>query len=156
MTKICYSNLIDFTQNQLKRRRFIKDRKNKNELPALMELNNNEADNNKAKAKLFGKYFSSVYVPELDQKPGVSYIASGNSNLFKCSFSLAPIFQELGELKNDPSDMVPAIFIKNGRYALTYPISKIFNWSLNVDIFLLVWKVSYMSLIWKSGNRSSI
>lgn len=163
MTKICYSNFL-CTQNQLKRNppscwRFIQDRKNKNELPALMELNNNEADNNKTKAKLFGKYFSSVYVPELDQKPDVSYIASGNSNLFKCSFSLAQIFQELGELKNDPvlgPDMVPAIFIKNCHYALTYPISKIFNWSLNVGIFTMVWIVSYVSPIWKSGNRSSI
>jgi len=51
-------------------------------------------------------------------------------------------------------DSVPLILLYNCRRALTKPIHHLYNFSLKSGIFPEAWKMSFGTLIWKSGDRS--
>lgn len=53
-------------------------------------------------------------------------------------------------------DDIPAIFLKNCAYSLTYPVTHLFNMSLNSGIFPDVWKETFIVPLHKTGDASNV
>jgi len=124
-----------------------------------MELNNISKSNGPEIAELFKDYFSSVYsitTPDLNnytsQLPDVI-------NLPSIQFSLSEIFLGLDSLSTNCypcPDKIPEIVFKSCKYALSMPISILFNWSLSSGLYPLSWKLSYIMPVYKSGPKNNI
>lgn len=112
---------------------------------------------------LIYSYFTSVYLKPTQSSPINLYNNSSKNNchvnVSKVDFSLNDILQALIQVDNNPStgpDLIPALFLQQCRYALSVPLFIIFQRSISSSIFLDKWKLSYVTPIFKSGDKESV
>lgn len=120
-----------------------------------MHLKNNTVESNFSIAKLFVKYFSSVYTP---YKTKTSVSKEENYSFCNCKFTTHNIVDALFKIVNDSMprpDLISALFIKKYHCTLINSIYWLFNLFLSTSNFSENWESSYISRIWKSGDRSS-
>ena len=89
----------------------------------------------------------------------MSYSINSNSEFNSHLFSLGEVFSAIVDLKssfNCGPDGIPAYFIKQCVYSLSKPIQYIFNLSLSSGVSPSYWKNSYVTPIYKSGDRSEV
>ncbi|KAE9542302.1 hypothetical protein AGLY_003429 [Aphis glycines] len=73
--------------------------------------------------------------------------------------STSEVFDSLTSMKCASSpghDSIQPILLHNCRWALTKPLHHLFNLSLKSGTYPETWKISFVSPIWKSGDRSSV
>jgi len=110
---------------------------------------------------LFASYFSSVY-KTIDLNPNNQ--ASISIEHFSHLPSMVIFFENdiinglngLSSIRSKGPDDIAAILIFNCRKALSTPLTLLFNKSLLQGTFPAVWKISRITLIFKSGDRADI
>lgn len=105
-------------------------------------------------ANLFSKQFSGVFSAPITIDNSILDNIHDCLDINNFKISLTELFDALTVLKiNSASgpDSLPSILLNKCRYALAKPIHHLFSLSLNSGIFPEVWKVSYVTPIWKSG-----
>lgn len=116
-----------------------------------------------AAAEAFAEYFASVFqteVPKLDHE-NVASTSNGNiSNYINIpDFSESDTGTGINKLKLNSSigpDNMPPWFLKEGKEFLVQPFNHIFNLALKSGIYSPPWKISRVTPILKSPNKSSV
>lgn len=141
-------------KNPAKFWRMIKSGRSTGGIPRLMRYNNIETTNAKATSDLFASFFKTVYsgrTPEqLPQGPSMENLCSyqlSTSDVFKA-------LQELDVSKGCGPDGIPNRLLKPLSNVLSHPLVLLFNCSIATGTFPSVWKRSFVTPIFKSGDRS--
>lgn len=135
---------------------YTKARKATNSLPNVVHHENVTASDRQSACNLFAKYFASVY-----QQPDQKTITK---NQLLTDFVMAPICSEevkkildrLDQYKVSSPDNLPAIFYKNLSASICLPLSILYNKSLAEGKHPALWKVSFVTPAFKTGNRSNV
>lgn len=109
-------------------------------------------------ANLFADHFSTVYT-----RGGVlqnaSYICQAPVDLSSISVGISELHSAIDKMKNKLStgpDGIPSHFIKKCVSTLVYPLHCLFRLSLASGRFPDFWKSSFVSVIYKSGDRTDV
>ncbi|XP_022818660.1 uncharacterized protein LOC111351123 [Spodoptera litura] len=116
-----------------------------------------------AAAEVFAKFFASVFLPD---KPLLNVTSIGNSDTTKNSnyinifqFSSKDVLDGLNKLKVSSSvgpDSMPPTILKHLKNSFVSPLSHIFNLSLKTGFYPLQWKVSRVTPIPKTSNKTAV
>lgn len=123
-----------------------------------MYLNNLKSDDSRTIANLFAKTFSDNYstvsAPQIDRRCYGTHI-----NINHIQLNEVDTFHLLNNLPKHtcrgPDEISPALF-KSCAGTLAAPLTLIFQRSIDTGIFPDRWKLSYISPIFKSGDKNSI
>ena len=126
-------------------------------IPPTMSLNDLTANTPKETCNLFAQYFSSVY----SKLPCKTTTLQNTStiNISQLSITSTELMKKLDTLdpnKSGGPDGIPPIFLKNCAKNLLNPLLKLFNHSLNTGKFPSKWKTSFITPIYKDGDKSNI
>lgn len=127
--------------------------------PTCMEYDGVTVNGTNLICNSFAKFFSSVYNinPEFNNQ-NFSHL----QELFDVGhleFDVNEVLQALRTLDASKSagyDTLPPLFLKECAQAISLPLTMIFNKSLSSAVFLQEWKMSYISPIFKSGQKGLI
>lgn len=116
-------------------------------------------------ANLFAEFFKSVFVHSdsgCNIPPhifGSGSDSEGNTLITSLAFSSDEVFQKLNTLdtkKGCGPDGIPAMFLINCSHSLYLPLTHLFNASLKAGIFPDIFKQSWVTPIFKSGDKSDV
>lgn len=138
--------------------RFVnRGRKQKNEVPNVVNLDGRSSNSTQSAADLFASFFSSVYLDEPFQEPPIEDFYA--IRLSELSLTYDDIYLGLVGFKDVVSsgpDDIPQYFLKRCAYSLTYPITLLFNMSLDSGVFPSLWKESFVVPLLKSGDPNCV
>lgn len=129
-----------------------------------MYYNNEHATNDKEKANLFAKFFSSVYkkydTDISDDNDLLSFINSRNDNGF-LNVVITPEIVRQVLIRMDLSkglspDKMSPLFLRECADPLAQPLSTIYTKSLSDKYYPVLWKIGHLYPIYKSGGKSDI
>ena len=144
---------------------FTKSLRKTNSLPSGMKLGDETADDRDSVCNLFAKYFNSVFNPPVSnfqfQEPIFDPFQSqcDVNALPEFTFSESQVQDALKSFnihKVSSPDGIPMMFLMNLSLSLSLPLSILFNKSLNERRFPTKWKLSYVSPIFKDGDKADI
>ena len=137
--------------------KYINDLNGNKNFPSSIYYNNEVADKDINIANLFAKKFGSVY-KKLDlSNTEIPFDIVKNFN--SLNITEDDIIEAINDLNLNISsgpDGISSKFIKECKYNLMYPLMKIFNFSLNSGCYPSTWKLSYVTPIYKNGDRSNV
>lgn len=160
----CHDDYIRNTEDNLKTNSkcffsYTKSIRRTNSLPSNLSHGNVSVSDKDSACNLFARFFSSVYQQsgctndvfddELVDRLRLKDITMSESDVnsilssFDCNKMSSP-------------DDIPMIFYMRLKDAVSLPLSIIFNKSLSEGIFPELWKLSYISPIYKSGRKSDV
>jgi hypothetical protein len=153
---------LDLTSDPKSFWRYVKCLKVDSDIPHSMVLNAKTSTGGSGVADLFKEFFSSVYSTEslnIDKciEKSKDYIDICQQPLI--NFTVSEIFNALHSLDFNPCpgpDGIPNILLRSCKYSLSIPLCRLFNRSLKVGVFPPQWKNSFITPIFKSGNKSCI
>ncbi|XP_055589490.1 uncharacterized protein LOC129741736 [Uranotaenia lowii] len=166
--RFCYRRYVARTQRELRRNpkkfwKFVNSKRKESGLPAVLQLNDRIATSSAEKCNLFAMHFSSVFSdlsPTADQIfAAVTRLPIDVLNLDVFSISEEMVLEAIGKLKYTTSagqDGIPACVLKKCRTLLVKPLTHIFNRSLEQQKFPDLWKRSFMSPVYKKGDKQNI
>jgi hypothetical protein len=132
-------------------------RKDSQDLPVNVRWGDKVSTNNYESAELFAHYFESTFSSSTFNAPEtVDYYGVRLSSL---EVSYDEVFERLLELNDDSSfgpDGIPPLVLKKCAFSLTFPLTLLFNISLQTGCFPTAWKISYITPIFKSGNKNVV
>lgn len=139
--------------------RFYNMKRKSNGFPTCMQYNDLTIKGSESICNAFANYFSSVY--NIHQEINISNISHINElfDVGQLEFDVNEVFQALQTLDASKSagyDKVPPLFLKECSSTISIPLTLIFNKSLSTAVFLQEWKMSYISPIFKSGQKGFI
>jgi hypothetical protein len=124
-----------------------------------MYLENNSASNPLHMSYLFASRFQKIYNRLSNSNiPDLSYIEN-QFNISNIILTPEDIYKNLISIncnKGAGPDEIPPVFYKNCAENLVAPLSILFNKSLMSGIFPNIWKKSYLTPIFKSGERNNV
>lgn len=130
------------------------NRNDSSSVPSTVFWDRNASTTHQEASEIFANYFESVYTDShFDPPPVQDFYGIRVSSL---SISYDEVFYHLTQLNDDCSsgpDGIPPIVLKNCAFSLTFPLTTLFNHSLQTGIFPSAWKISYVIPIFKSGDR---
>jgi hypothetical protein len=125
-----------------------------------MTSNTVSATDHKEVSNLFADFFKSVYQnPIKFNIDNLSHIQDQKVLISDIQITEKEILDAIDELdskKGSGPDSIPPKFLKNTKFAISKILFKIFNLSLDSGIFYDSWKTSFITPIFKCGNRSQI
>lgn len=134
---------------------YTKARQETNSLPNTMKYKNNESDNPETIANLFADYFEEVY--ENDPNDNFTNSACDCDSHFNISEeNIINTIKSLDKNKNNSPDGIPSIFYINTAKEIAKPLSLIFNFSINSCKFPKTFKLSFVTPIYKSGEKGLV
>lgn len=152
-----------FVQGQLHDRksfwRFVNSKKLDLEYPKSMCFNDVETDDPQMIAEMFKQHFSYVYSENQGPCINQNFKSDKCINLTSLSVSSVEIFNKIESLNGNLGvgpDGIPAILLRNCKCVLSDVLCKIFNLSLATGIFPTAWKRSYVTPVFKDGDKSDI
>lgn len=159
---VCYTNYLNHVQNSLTDDpgcfwKHVNNSKKSNNYPNSMFLGDSTAENGNDIVDLFASNFSAIYANEHHELP--NYTISNKVDINSINISLTDIFDSIKNLKHKFShgpDGIPAALLKGCVCSLSRPLYYIFNLSLTSGIFPGYWKTSFITPIFKSGNRGDV
>ena len=134
--------------------KFVNSKRKSFSYPNVMTLNNATADDMNGIAELFASHFKTSYKPATTGSPLIP-TASNISIDLSCEDVLAAI-KTLKPAYYTAPDQIPAIFLKKCSSALAYPLYLIFKRSLTEGVFPDIWRSSFVTPIFKDGDRSMV
>lgn len=163
LTRWCYRDYIDNTERSLNANlkqfwNFVNSRRKDNGLPKVMCYNDSQCSNGVDIVNLFADYFATTYCDKNCDLPDNS-LSFNNINVTSCNISISTVYEKLSRLdvsKGPGPDEVPPIVLRNNSFILARPLFIIFNQSLLSGCFPNYWKVSFISPIYKSGDRNDV
>lgn len=140
--------------------KYIKSKKQNNDLPSEMTFKNEQSNDSQTIANMFASNFASVYSSEQLASPSFCFENTLSEPMHNIIITKSDIEKELKSLKNDSSygpDNIPPILLKNCANAISSPLFILFNKSLTSGKFPNQWKTSFVIPIYKnSGDRKQI
>jgi len=157
-----YNNYILQVENSLPNNlknfwNFVNVKRKSNELPNLMIYNGESSHDGGKIANMFADYFSSVYVSSKVTASKFNY--KHIVEICDLTIDIADIFSELSTLninKGPGPDGIPNVLLRHCCCSLTRPLHYLFNTSLSLGLFPEFWKVSYITPVFKAGDRSRV
>ncbi|KAL4104367.1 hypothetical protein QTP88_019668 [Uroleucon formosanum] len=161
--KKCYKTFLDNTENKLKVNPrffwdFVRKRRSSNGIPNSVHLNDLTATGPESISSLFSSYFNSVYVPSPASSLPVIPFAQ-HTLPSDCIFNVDDVENGLATLKNVHSvgpDGLSGTFLYNIRSVLCFPLSLLFRRSIDDGIFPSMLKISSVTPVFKSGDKSNV
>lgn len=135
-------------------------RKNNSNFPGTMFYGKKVAHDKNDIANLFADFFKSVYVEDndniLSDKPQFTESSLNLHNIHVEVNDVVTFIKQLDKRSNSGPDMIPSILLKNCIHVLALPITIIFNLSLSTGCFPEIWKSSFITPIFKKGDKCQI
>lgn len=163
LMKSCYKSFISSTEASLEGNtksfwRFINNRKGKKTIPSSMSLGGKTASDSQGITELLSEYFASVF--EKPSSPTQQFQLDNmvNDSLSKIILSEDEVIRKIKSLdtnKGAGPDKIPAKFIKNCCDQLSYPLTLLFNRSLETGVFPSCWKLAHVVPIHKAGDNTN-
>lgn len=162
LSKTCYNVYLNSIKSKLYNNPksfwdFIKSKTKSDEIPSTVHYNNITANDGPTIANTFANHFSSVYKKTQGKIP--TFKPTLPINFSSCSISRADIFNKLEHItckKSFGPDGIPPILLNQCRFILTEPLYILFNVSLKKGIFPDRWKTSYITPMFKSGDKANV
>lgn len=165
LSKICYKNYIMEVENTINHdvKHFWKHvksmKKNEVGIPGTMNHKQRSSSNIKEIVDMFADFFKDVFEPGISDEQIPEFNSDINLQLSNIKINLTDITNYIKTLEPKLSsgpDQIPPILIKNCADSLSIPLYMLFNKSLSTGNFPKLWKKSYLTPIFKSGDKSSI
>uniref|UniRef100_A0A2S2Q917 RNA-directed DNA polymerase from mobile element jockey n=1 Tax=Sipha flava TaxID=143950 RepID=A0A2S2Q917_9HEMI len=161
--KKCYKTFLDNTENMLNVNPrlfwdFVRKRRSNNGIPNSVHLNDLSATGPESISSLFSSYFNSVYVPSSASSLPVIPFAY-HTLPSDCIFGIEDVENGLAALKNVHSvgpDGLSGTFLYNIRSVLCFPLWLLFRRSMDDGIFPSMLKISSVTPVFKSGDKSNV
>lgn len=162
--KKCYSAFLSRTENQLNQNPrlfwdFVRKHKSTTEIPNSVFYNDVTSSGPESIPYIFSSYFKSIYVPNFRNNNGPVTHFSHHNLPSDCIFSIKDVEDGLAALKNVKStgpDGLSGTFLFNIRSALCYPLWLLFRRSMDLGVFPKMLKMSSVTPVFKSGNKSDV
>lgn len=163
LTEQCYTNYLhkleaDMQSDSRRFWKFIGDRKRETSFPCNMYLNDACCDNGQDMVNLFAEHFSSVY-RDYNNTVMPDYDFRCNVSMCSLSIDLESIINAICKLSNSNASGADGIsnnFLKGCVFTVCKPLHILFNLSLRRGVFPELWKTSFITPIFKSGDRACI
>lgn len=166
-SKKCRLRYLQKVQNDLRQNpkyfwRYIKNLKSDNDIPKTMLFNDKSSMGGPEVANLFKDCFCSVYSNvNLNINSCINYSKSlaDICNQPSIQILISDVFEAISSLDCNPCpgpDGLPNILLRSCTYSLSIPICKIFNRSLTIGFFPSQWKNSFVTPIYKSGDKNLV
>lgn len=162
---LCLNDYKDSTESNISKnpkhfwKYFKNKKKGESSLPGSMKLNGTVANSGSEIANLFANHFSSIYTVSTNCIP-VPYQPNSNIPQFsKLKIFEADVLKKLKKIdpqKGAGPDSLPPIFVKRCGPGLAFPLTLIFNRSLEEGIFPEEWKKARIVPVHKKGDRMDI
>lgn len=167
LSKITQANHIIKIQNNIYKNiksfwKYIQSLKsNKSNIPTSVFLDDEIANNISESTKLFANYFSSVYVENkyvvnLNDFPPVNNINLNLNTWYISEDEIEDFLNTLNDKSGVGPDSIPPTFLKSCIVPLIKPLHYLFNLSLSTGVFSDYWKQSFITPIFKSGDKNNI
>lgn len=161
----CYQNFVGVAEKRINEGDsnyfwgFIKNKTRKREgIPHSMLLDETSVEGELNICNLFAENFKKIY-RNINTSDNFNFDIKYDINLSNIEISYNSVLEGLITInpnKGPGPDGLPNIFLKNCAATLAEPLSFIFNQSISRGIFPEVWKESYITPVFKSGNRSDV
>ncbi|XP_055623476.1 uncharacterized protein LOC129766903 [Toxorhynchites rutilus septentrionalis] len=170
IVETCYKDLVENSyrayqqrlQSDMKRNptafwKFVREQRASNRVPQVVEYGNTTANLPDEVADLFRRFFQSVFKTELPQ-PGSGCFRNLPSHHIHLPFfnftheEVLRSLQKLDATKGTGVDDLAPILLKNCAPSLAFPLTILFNKSLEERTFPSLWKTAKMIPIYKSGS----
>ncbi|CAK1585828.1 unnamed protein product [Parnassius mnemosyne] len=128
-------------------------------LPSSMKLDNKVAKSGTEIANLFANHFSSIYTETTNIMTANFKQKSNVTQLSKLKISetdVLKIIKTLDTQKGAGPDSIPPIFVKRCGPKIAFPLTLIFNRSLEDGMFPEEWKKARIVPVFKKGDRMDI
>lgn len=133
---------------------FVNSKRGTSGVPKHMCYNGSKSNDLKTSADLFADYFESVYQQSSDSSPTSGPFSQPIPDLTITENDIASELRSLNIHKSTGPDGIPNFILKSLATELSRPLCLIFRSSLEAGKFPSLWKSSYISPIFKSGDRS--
>lgn len=134
---------------------YTKAQRQNNKLPAAMFFKEKVSESLDETANLFGEYFSSVYAQQDTDFQIVNLINS--SDYFDLSRDdIKSIITKMDEFKCNSPDDIPIVFYKRNVDHIIEPLYLLFKLATTTMTYPKIWKTSFVSPIFKSGDNTNI
>lgn len=160
----CHDNYVRNTEDKLKVNTkcffsYTKSIRKTNALPTTLRHDDCTVNDKSSACDLFARFFNSVY-----QESGTSDDISDHRSVGRACLNdiivsekdVHSILNSFDCNKMSSPDDIPMIFYVRLRDVLSLPLSIIFNKSLAEGVFPEIWKLSFISPIYKSGRKSDV
>ncbi len=169
--KKCFDNYVNDCEEKLKTNTkcffaFTKSLKKTNSLPSSMKLGDEIVSDRSSICNLFAKFFESVYDDDMSNErddqmiyDAFSHQQQSQSQIFSKEFTASQVEAVLKTFnvnKVASPDYIPMLFFVNLSVSLSKPLSILFNKSLAENKFPSKWKISFVSPIFKQGDKNDV
>lgn len=127
-----------------------------NKLPNIMNLKDESSDNPSEIANLFAKHFESVYEPINNNSPVHDFNCNCDEHFEISTEQISNVINGMSENKTNSPDNIPMVFYKRTLFSIREPLRIIFNTSLRERTFPQKLKLSLVTPLHKSGDKSNI
>lgn len=163
----CFNNFISDAESKISRNSkhfwtYVKSkRKNLNDLPDSMFIGDVRSSSGEDICNLFNQYFNSVFESHSQSCHDHIDVNQGNNliNLNHIYIDRAKIESYLKNIninKGAGPDGLPPILLKHCCKQLSEPLFRLFNLSLKTGVMPYAWKQSFVTPVFKSGNKQDI
>jgi hypothetical protein len=139
---------------------YVSSKRKTNGFPKTMHLDEMTSDDPRHISYLFASKFKKTYTSDTDSTvlPNFDHILPivSVSDIYLSDEDVFNGLYNLDIHKGAGPDKIPPIFLSNCAESLTKPLSLVFNRSLATGTFPSLWKMSFLTPIFKSGSKSDI
>lgn len=133
---------------------YTKSQKQSNKLPSALSYKNKMAENMNQAVDLFAEYFSSVYD---DHSNDFNLNVTDEIQDFSVNMDIiTKVISEINIFKTNSPDGIPGIFYKSTIDNIVIPLHILFNQSISTMTYPDIWKTSFVSPIYKSGDNTNV
>lgn len=138
---------------------FINTKRKSSSIPGAMEFEGKFSNSIQDSCELFADYFESLYKSDAIPRSSINPNTYSVTEVSKIQFAKEDIENCLQNLNEDTfygPDLLCNLLLKKCNFTLSYILTKMFNLSLKLGVFLDAWKFSYIKPLHKSGRKDLI
>lgn len=137
--------------------KLVNTRRSTRSLPRRVKLGSQESSDPTAKADQCADFLESVFIDSSVDHSILSHSLTNDQIYpqYSCE-QVATVLGKLNASKGPGPDAIPNSFIKSLAIDLVQPLQLLFNTSLRTGKFPAMWKESYVTPIFKAGDRSNV
>lgn len=157
----CENSFIDDTENNINCNpkaffAYTKSLSKTNKLPLSMKYDNDTSDDPKIITEFFATNFKSVYNPCSSNQSYANTNCNCSNHITITPDEIMSIIKNMNEHKTSSPDGIPSLFYKRTINEISIPLTLLFNLSLQSKTYPSEWKLSFISPIYKNGEKSDV
>lgn len=167
MINKCFTDYVNDCEDKLRSNTkcffaFTKSLRKTNSLPSSMRFGSEVSEDRQSICDSFARFFDSVYSPDVLEEDEIIYDPFVHQTVERVAvecFSQDQVQEAMKSFnvnKVTSPDCIPMMFFMNLALSLSLPLSILFNKSLLEEKFPSKWKISYVSPIFKDGDKDDI